>query len=177
MSCIAAASHLKESSIPLTSTSFCPACMAATLVFADEDVLFIEATDGSTWCRLCKNWATQGHLDGQKHATELGKWHKHMRANTWKERWYHDMHVKVPSDGLSESARSSNSIVSKIMEKFAPFMQDNIKTALRTACAEGYQRGYVEGTNDALVDRRAKARASRIRGNRSLRSRSRTRPT
>ena len=144
------------------STLSCPAAMAPSI---DEEVIFMMAPDGiSEWCRLCKNWATQGHLDCQRHKGELVKWRRQMRARTWQDKWYHDMPVQPPSDGPRSSSSSAFSAIAEIMEGFAPFMKKNIESALSDAFECGNRKGYLEGFNDGRIEQKVNpARAMRER--------------
>jgi hypothetical protein len=132
----------------------------------NTDVLFTMAPDGvSTWCRLCKNWATQGHIDGKKHKGELVKWHSHMRADTWLDKWYHDMPVETTSDGQGSSSSSDAaqaSAIADIMVEFEPDLKNNIMSQLNSAYARGYSTGYLEGwlsTISALTRTRSLSRS------------------
>jgi hypothetical protein len=128
------------------------------------DQVFDEAADGSKWCRLCKNWVTEEHLISQKHATELGKWHVHMRNDTWQDCWYHDMPVTPPadSDGKSDGQRAA---VRELMKDFGPFMQRNLESAMASAYEKGYNKGYVEAY-DAQIIKDASAARDRSRSRR-----------
>ena len=132
-----------------------------------EEDIFMTAPDGSQWCRLCRNWADQGHLGGGKHTEGLVKWRRHVRAKTWLEKWYHEMPIKPQSDGLV--GRDTFAATAKIMEDFGPVMQKNIESALDDAYDAGYDKGYMLGYSDGVRDEKERER-TRCRS----RSRSRT---